>query len=153
MEKVSKFSIITVLQKSWILIYGIKKSVFLDADTSISVKPPISTLLCPKHGVLLESLYLPVHDVIHFPGDQTRNTHRPCQNSRGYSSASQRRGLGSITGSFIWTFFVKRLTLRKVLIEFVDFLLSIIFCYIFLFIYLFTKSFIHLPVTLYILSE
>jgi hypothetical protein len=56
MEKVSKFTFTTVLQKIWILIYGIKNSVFLDADTSISVKPPISTLLCPKHGVLLESL-------------------------------------------------------------------------------------------------
>jgi len=53
-KKVAKFIIITVLQKIWILIYGIKNSVFLDADTSISEIPPTSNLLCPKYGVLLE---------------------------------------------------------------------------------------------------
>ena len=56
MEKVTKFIIITVLQKIWILIYGIKNSVFLDADSSISEMRRISTLLCPKQGVLLERL-------------------------------------------------------------------------------------------------
>lgn len=157
MEKVTKFIIITVLQKIWILIYGIKSSVFLDADTNISEMRPISIVLWPKHGILPREvgLYLPIHGAIHFPGDQTLNKHRPCQNSRGYSPSSHRQGLGSIPGGF----FLNKLTLGQVQIEYNDFPLSVIFqqCYMFIFIYLIiyllNQSFIHLPVTLYNLSE
>jgi hypothetical protein len=107
MEKVTKFIIITVLQKIWILFYGIKNSIFLDADTSISEMPPVSTLVCPKHGVLPREvgIHLAIYGVIYFPGDQTLHKHRPRQNSRSYSPASHRWGLGSIPGNFIWIFF------------------------------------------------
>lgn len=133
----------------------------MDADTSISEMLPTSTLLCPKHGVLPREvgIYLRIHGVIHFPGDRTLNTHRPCQNSRNYSPASHRRGLGSIPESFIWILFfcflVNKLTLGQVLTEYVDFSLSVIFhqCYILLLVYLFNQSFINLPVTLYNLSK